>query len=75
MWPFSKKKAPASKKKLVAAMPRGKVLRHFVARQDFDAPETKSTYCKGMKYSVREGNEALIQHVDNWVEEGKAQWL
>jgi hypothetical protein len=43
----------------------------FKAEQTFDDPDTGSVYCEGLKYVVRDGNEALAKKVSTWVGKGK----
>lgn len=43
----------------------------FVALVDFFSEETKSQYCAGLSYTVRE--DKLGSLVDRWVAEGKVQ--
>lgn len=45
----------------------------FKALTDFDDPETKSTYCRGLKYTIRAGNTQLATKVKKWVNEGKVE--
>lgn len=57
--------------------PLAPVLYTFYALQDFELMgplgEVHCGYNAGMRYSVREGNDALATLVDEWVEEGKVR--
>jgi NADH:ubiquinone oxidoreductase subunit D len=67
--------------KITALRPKGKVLYTFEAREDFADIEEgaagerviKSHYVKGMRYSVRDGNEQLHAKVQRWLGEKKVR--
>jgi hypothetical protein len=41
----------------------------FEALQNFHSPEMGSSYCTGLKYTVRPGNEKLAEMVSKWEDE------
>lgn len=43
----------------------------FKALTDFEDPDTKSQYCRGLKYAIR--TPTLKTKVDGWVAEGKVE--
>lgn len=43
----------------------------FKALVDFTDPDTRSEYCRGLKYHVREGNDKLAVKVAKWVDQDK----
>jgi hypothetical protein len=43
---------------------------HFVANQDFFSEEMQSAYTKGLRYTVREGNNKLAAEVAKWTARG-----
>ena len=46
---------------------------HFSPLKDFQSKEFKSTYCKGLVYTVRDGNDKLAAAVQTWLKEGKVR--
>lgn len=61
--------------KITAIMPTAPVVQQFIALKDFNSEEMQSTYCKGMKYSIRAGNAKLAAEVEVWLDEGKVQLI
>lgn len=45
----------------------------FRVLANFSSEETKSDYCKGMEYTVRDGNDRLHNLVQGWIGEGKVE--
>jgi hypothetical protein len=49
-------------------------LRRFRALKTFESPDLKSTYVKGMTYTVRDGNDLLAVFAEDWVQEGLVEY-
>ncbi len=45
----------------------------FTALEDFYSPELKSSYVKGLSYTVRPGDVLLVKLVPTWIDEGKVE--
>ncbi len=46
---------------------------HFRALETFDSEATRSTYVRGLTYTVRPGNELLARLVETWIGEDKVE--
>jgi len=42
----------------------------FTPTTNFDCPENSSSYCAGLSYTAKEGNEPLLALVEQWLEQG-----
>lgn len=62
------------KKQVIKAhVPTGRVLFVFTPVEDFHCDATGTDYVKGMRYKVREGNDALKERVQKWLEQGRVK--
>ncbi|MFA5712415.1 hypothetical protein [Mycolicibacterium sp.] len=52
-------------------VPTGRVVSTFVPTETFHSEQFASSYVEGMKYYVREGNNALAAAVQAWAEAGR----
>lgn len=48
--------------------------RFFIALEDFKDDELRSEYCRGLSYSVRDGNEVLAKKAEAWAQRGLIRW-
>lgn len=44
---------------------------NFTPLQDFHDEDLRSSYCVGLNYTIRPGNDLLAAKVATWLEEGK----
>lgn len=47
----------------------------FTVLVDFYSEQFKSQYCKGLQYTIRQGNQALYNACIEWEKEGKIAFL
>lgn len=59
--------------RIVARAPTEAVVYSFRAKVDFFSDETRSQYCSGSIYRVREGNSKLHALVQQWIADGKVE--
>lgn len=45
----------------------------FRPLETFEEPRLKSTYMKGLLYTVRPGNELLASFVEDWLKDGRVE--
>lgn len=58
-------------KTVVAGFPRGEVGYYFQPTETFYSEETASTYVKGLRYTVRKGNDKLDKLAHEWRDNNK----
>lgn len=46
---------------------------NFTPTQDFNDEDLRSSYIKGLNYTVRPGNDLLAAKVEQWIKDGKVR--
>lgn len=57
----------------VIQIPTGSPVAYFIPTQTFTSEMLKSTYVKGMQYTLREGDIELAVEMQDWEEDGLIQ--